>query len=413
MLEWIRTKFGGVVIGGIITFIAFVFVFYGVFNPKSTRGLGDGAVAGTVNGDPISISEFNREYNRRVEFFKNLSGGKFSEEQLKAFRIRDGVFQELVRRKLMAQEADKQGLYASDEEIKEKIQEIPAFQKEGKFDLGTYRAVLQANSYSPATFERLMREDLSQAQWQIFFKNRVQVSKDEIQTQFAISQNKRNLKYVLLTLDSVEKTIPVDEKEVAKTLADPSKINVLKAQYDGKKELEFKGKTFDDVKSQLARKYIAGSNFDQVRKISDEVATQIVSNLTADKNSDAKIKALLKPYNGEAKLSGPISEASPYVPGIGEAKELMKDAFAKKSPIDPLQGGKPKVYHMASGTLVALVAESTPADFSKMDQERDGLIKQISARKERDMMEEWVKKLQAKAKVDPNPAVIGGNEAGG
>src|SRR6476659_8472653 len=103
MLSWIREKFGTVVIGGIITFIAFVFVFYGVFNPKSTRGLHEGSVAGTVNGDPISISEFNRELNRRIELFKNLSGGKLTDEQIKTFRVREGVFQELVNRKLLAQ----------------------------------------------------------------------------------------------------------------------------------------------------------------------------------------------------------------------------------------------------------------------------------------------------------------------
>ena len=81
------------------------FIFYGVFSPKSTRGLHEGAVAGTVNGEPISIAEFNRELNRRMEFFKNLAGGQFSEEQLKAFRVREGVFQELVNRRLLVQEA--------------------------------------------------------------------------------------------------------------------------------------------------------------------------------------------------------------------------------------------------------------------------------------------------------------------
>ena len=101
MLNWIREKFGRAVIGGIITFIAFVSVFYGVFSPKATRGLHEGAVAGTVNGDPISIADFNRELNRRMEFFKNLGGGKLSDEQLKSFRIREGVFQELANRKLM------------------------------------------------------------------------------------------------------------------------------------------------------------------------------------------------------------------------------------------------------------------------------------------------------------------------
>ncbi len=73
MLSWIRVKFGTVVIGGIITFIAFVFVFYGVFSPKSTRGLHEGSVAGTVNGDPISISDFNRELKFRTAIFPETS----------------------------------------------------------------------------------------------------------------------------------------------------------------------------------------------------------------------------------------------------------------------------------------------------------------------------------------------------
>ena len=37
MLTWIREKFGKAVIGAIITVIALVFVFYGVFNPPNRR----------------------------------------------------------------------------------------------------------------------------------------------------------------------------------------------------------------------------------------------------------------------------------------------------------------------------------------------------------------------------------------
>src|SRR5262245_61736308 len=136
MLTWIREKFGTVVIGGIISLIAFVFVFYGVFNPRATRGLHEGAVAGTVNGDSITIADFQRALRQRTEFFRSLmGGGQITDEQLKAFRVKGMVFEELVRKKLLLQEAEKQGLLASDEEIKEQIQGMPVFQKDGKFDL--------------------------------------------------------------------------------------------------------------------------------------------------------------------------------------------------------------------------------------------------------------------------------------
>ena len=53
MLAWIRDKFGGVLVVGIIGFIAFVFVFSDLIRPKATRGIHEGAVAGKVNGDAI------------------------------------------------------------------------------------------------------------------------------------------------------------------------------------------------------------------------------------------------------------------------------------------------------------------------------------------------------------------------
>ena len=137
MLSWIREKFGTAIIGAIISLIALVFIFYGIFSPKNTRGLGEGAVAGTVNGDPISLAEFNRAYKQQEEFFKNMAGGKFSDEQLKSFHIRERVFQDLVRKKLMSQEAEHQGLVASEEELRDQIKKVPAFQKSGQFDLVT------------------------------------------------------------------------------------------------------------------------------------------------------------------------------------------------------------------------------------------------------------------------------------
>ena len=60
----------------------------------------------------------------------------------------------------------------------------------------------------------------------------------------------------------------------------------------------------------------------------------------------------------------------------------------------------------AAWVLVATVSESQKPDLSKLDSERQTLIKQVSQRKEREFFEEWMKKVSAKAKIDPNPAVL-------
>ena len=411
MLTWIREKFGKTIVGAIVAVLALVFVFYGVFSPKNTRGLGEGAVAGTVNGEAISLADFNRAYNRQVEFFKNMLGGaKVNEEQLKNFHIRESVFRDLVRRKMMVQEAQKQGYLPSDEEIRARISEIPAFQKDGKFNLDLYKRVLEANSYTPTTFEKMLRDDAAVEQWQNYFHSRVNVSDDEVKQQYLATGDKRNIKYVLLTNEAGKKDIKVDPAEVQKYLKDPAKLNLIKSQYEARKGKEYKGRSFDAAKEQIASDLIASTNLDQIRKANQSIAARVSAVMTASKGSDAQVNKILKPYGVEVKSTGLISRDTQYIPGMGEAKELMADAFADKSPINPATGGKVKTYPVNNWVVVAVVSESQSPDLTKLATEHDKLANEIITRKEREMFDTWLKKVTEKAKIDPNPAVVGGEK---
>jgi parvulin-like peptidyl-prolyl isomerase len=409
MLTWIREKFGKVVIGGIVAILAAVFVFYGVFSPKNTRGMGEGAVAGTVNGDSISLAEFNRAYTRQLEFFKNMLGGaKISEDQLKNFHIRESVFQELARRKIMIQQAEKLGYVPSDEEIREKILEIPAFQKDGKFDLAQYKQVLDANSYSVASFEKSLRDDVAVEKWQDYFRNRVNVSEGEIKQQFMSSEDKRDIKFVLITSDAGKKDLKVAPEEVQKFLADPAKLNLAKSQFESRKNTEYKGKTFDAVKDEIAHDVITSSQQSEIAKANQALAEKVMAVFTADKGSDAKVDQILKPYGVQVKNTGMVGRDTQYVPGLGEARDLLADAFAEKSPIDPAQGGKVKKYDMPGRVLIAVVSGNQKPDLAKLATQHDQVAREIVAKKERSLFEAWLKAQTDKAKIDVNPAVMGG-----
>jgi hypothetical protein len=362
MLSWMREKFGPIIIGLIIGLIAFVFVFYGVFSPKATKGLHEGAVAGKVNGDSISIQEFNRELGRRVEYLKNMTGGKLTDDQLKAFRLKSMVFDELVSRKLLSQAALKSGLVASDEEIKTRIQEMPVFQKDGKFDTLLYKQVLEANNYNPAAFERIMREDLSLQLWNKYFRDRVKISDEELKREYLANNDKRNIKFVLLTTDIDKKPAPPEK---------------------------------------------AG----EISKANEKIIDQILPLLAAGKTNDAKINALLKSNGVEVKTTGLVSRANTNLPGIGEARELTADAFMAKSPIDLTQGGKAKKYNSGNWWMAAVVIENQSPDLAKLDAEREQLLGQLSMKKERDMYEAFMKKLSDKAKIEKNSSVVNDDSA--
>ena len=408
MFNWIREKFGAVVITLIVGFIAFVFIFYGVFSPRSTRGLHEGSVAGVVNGDSISLSEFNRAVNQRMEFFKSLSGGgtKFSDEQLKAFRIKSMVFESLVQRKLMAQEAHKSGMQASDEEVKTKVREMPVFQKDGKFDFMTYRQVLEANNYSPGGFERSLREDLSVQRLQDYLSKRIKVSDTEIRSEFLLGEDKRNVKYVLLTSEIGKKGVKVDAGEIKKFFGDKTKLNLARSNFEVKKNKDFKGKDFESVKESIAKDIIAIEKFDEIRKVNDKIADEVLSLLSIKDSADKRVNDVLKPYGSEVKKTGFVSRLNTSLPGIGEVKELLKDAFAKNSPIDATNGGKANKYNSGGWVVVALVCESQKPDPSKLETKKRQLLQQIISRKGREVFEAWMKKIHSLADIDMNPSVV-------
>lgn len=402
-MQWIREKFGATVVTLIIGLISLVFIFYGVFAPKATRGMHEGSVAGTVNGEAISLREYQQSLNQRLEFFRKMAGGKVSEDQLRAFRVQESVFRELVQRKLLVQEAHRMGLSASDEEVKQAILEIPTFQKDGKFDLIAYKQTIEASPYgSTGNFEKLVRDDLSAQRWGEFFMRRIHVSDAEARQEFTMTHNKRNVKYVLLTNENGRKGIEVKSEEIKKYLSDASKMNLVKSQFEARKDADFKGKKLESVQGEIARELIASERVAEVQKINEKLAEQVQAAMTAEKGSDARVNALLKAYGASVKTTGLFSQQGEMIPGIGESKELMADAFQEPSPI----GAHAKKYSQPGAVVIAVVSEVEHPDSAKFEAERDNVMKQLTLKKQRSMYEAWLKKLTEKAKIDMNPDVV-------
>ncbi len=407
MFNVLRSKFGAVILGLVIGFIGFVFVFSGVFNPRSTRGMHTGAVAGSVNGEAITLTEFNRAFTQRVEMFKSFGGGKLTDEQIKMFRLKESVFKDLANRKLTEQFAAKSGMVASDEEVKDKIQEIPAFQKEGKFDAVQYHNVLKANNYVAGQFEDMMRKDISTAQWNDFLKNRAKISVAEVKSQYLSAHDRRNIKFVAITTEAIRKKVNITSDEAKKFLEDKAKANLVKAQFEQKKDTEFKGKAFDLVKEQIAKDLLAVDKKDQIKALTDEVAARVLADLGADDKADTKLNDYLKEYGLQVRVSGLQPRTNKSLNGVGESGEIFKDAFGAENAIAPVKGGKVKRYQIGLNTVIALVKEIEVADISKLTaEETEKEMKQLRSRKERNFFDSWMKQISHKASIDMNPSIV-------
>ena len=345
MLAAFRGKIGTIIVGVIVTFIAAVFVFEGACSPKVTRGLHESAVAGIVNDQRISITEFNRALERRTEFMKQMSGGKLTDDQMKQFRVRESTFHEIVQQKLMVQDAEKRGMNPSAEALRQEVLKLPYFLKDGKFDPMLYKQVLQSNGYSPSQFERMIEEQLLTEAWMRQFDLQAQVSDAELKEEFVVSKTERNVKYASLMSGSEKKgTLTVQE-------------TIQKAA-----EL-----------------------------------------LKADKNSDAKVNELLKPYGTVVRETNFIPKSTGMIPGLGDQPELVKEVFVEPSPLV----GKAKVYTLTGSVAAVLVKEVKNPDLTKFDSEKSRLREQLLSKKKRFLQDEAMKRLIDKASIDSNPEIVG------
>lgn len=103
-----------------------------------------------------------------------------------------------------------------------------------------------------------------------------------------------------------------------------------------------------------------------------------------------------------AEETGPFGRGASPLPKLGQAPELVADAFAAKKG-DVL----PRVYETPAGPVVAAVTQRdapTPAAF---EAQRGAIETRLRNRKESLVVGGWMKELRASAKVEMNPALAG------
>lgn len=230
MLKFMRDHLSRTFLVLIVGFIAIVFVFWGVFPDSGMGGgLGNAEVA-SVGGEKITLQEFQNAVNRDMDSYRAM-GMDLPKEMM--MNIKAGALQGLIQQKLMLVEARRLGIAASDKEVMDEIQRMPFFQDKDKktFTTDMYKKVLAANNLSPGQFEQQVRESLTNQRMVKFLEARIRVTPAEVEREYKVSKETRDLQFVRITRDQALKRIKVDAKEVEKFLADASKEGAIKSFY--------------------------------------------------------------------------------------------------------------------------------------------------------------------------------------
>src|SRR6185295_8100261 len=141
----------------IVAFIATSVMYFG--SGSMSGGVSDHAVA-TVNGEEIPMDRFRRTYSNYIEFYRQIYKDRLTPEMAERLGVTQQVINELVQDALIVQQAKREGVKVTDEEVRVRIQQMRPFQDNGRFSRDRYLSVLKQVRIDPADFEADQRRDL-------------------------------------------------------------------------------------------------------------------------------------------------------------------------------------------------------------------------------------------------------------
>ena len=196
--------------------IILVFVFWGVGSYTGPKGL-----VATVNGKNITEVDFQRAYAQMEENIRR-SAPNLTPEQMEGLQLERRVLDQLVQEKLIESEAERAGLAVSPFELRALIQQLPFFQKDGKFDPETYKTLLKNNGLTPQKFEADQAKTLLPAKLQRLVGASAYVSPASARALFDYAAERRTVEYILFPAAKHKDMAAPTVEEVAKAYEEQS-----------------------------------------------------------------------------------------------------------------------------------------------------------------------------------------------
>jgi peptidyl-prolyl cis-trans isomerase D len=198
--------------------LAFV-IFY---IPDFLRGTGADAASGDtvakIDGQEITAGEFRRIYQAQLQAYRSAYGGQMSDQLLRQLGVEQQILQQLVDERAALAEADRLKIRVSDEEVRQRILSIPAFQQNGQF-IGeqAYAQLLRAQRppVTSAEFEDNVRRTLTVERLRASLTDWISVAGQEVEQEYRRRNDKVKLALVSFTADKFRPQVTVSDAEVS------------------------------------------------------------------------------------------------------------------------------------------------------------------------------------------------------
>jgi peptidyl-prolyl cis-trans isomerase D len=207
MLQTFRESTGRWVAGILLGLIAITFVFFGI--DFSVTGA---TFAAKINGEEISLLEFEREYQQAQNQYQQLYPIELTDDLRR--ELRRNVIERMVLGTALQQRVDDVGYRVSDERLRTAIRSTPAFLVGSEFSADTYNARLVAEGFTPAGYEVLRRHELQLTELQDGIQNSAFLTPAEFRRYIELENERREIAYVSFTVEAFLAGVEITEEEI-------------------------------------------------------------------------------------------------------------------------------------------------------------------------------------------------------
>ncbi|MEA3418573.1 MAG: peptidylprolyl isomerase [Campylobacterota bacterium] len=203
MISWMQKHNKYLIVTIWIATIAFIgagFVGWGSYQYGSKAG----SIA-KVGDIEIDDATFDMTYKNIYQQYNQMMQGKLDEKKAKEMGLLKQALGSLITQAQLLNLANEFGIIVSDDELAQKLTEIPAFQNKGMFDKAIYQTYLKSQHLEARTFEHVLRnEAIIQKTLSLLNSQSLPFEKEVLTSAISVADK---IAYKVLTQDDLNLTI--------------------------------------------------------------------------------------------------------------------------------------------------------------------------------------------------------------
>ncbi len=377
---------------GLLVLLVASFAVWGIGSDMLGSSVGSDVIE--VGDQTVTIGEFQREYQNRLNQISQYVGRRITPEQAEQFGVTQSTILNLTRTMLETERVKQLNLGVNDAAVLDEIRNGPAFKNTaGAFDRFRFQETLRQNGYSEAEYVEILRLDLMRRQLVSSFalpeNGAPQIL---VETLFNYAGEKRSARFIALADSAVTNVpTPTDEQLTQFIQDNPTSFTApeyRKATYLSVTPEDFKDQV-DVTEDELRQEYEGrSSEFDTPER-------RNILQMIFDNEEDAKAAAAK--ITGGASFTDVAKESLQLTPTDIDLGEIIKtDLFNElQEPVFAIDlNGVTAPVKSSLGWHLVKVSNIAPASTKSLEEVKEQLKNDVALRKAEDVVFEKATALQ-------------------